>query len=538
MSSFDDDLAALKAAGTAAPIAAPKGATSFDADLAAFSAPTQAVGAINPAASGGTLRFGPIDTGISMSPNVTNFLAGAGQAMINLGRGVGERLGMVSPQDIAQVRRLDAPLEATTAGTAGNIAGNVAMMAPTAMIPGVNTVLGGAALGAGIGAVQPSVSGHEQAMNVTGGVVGGGLGAGIGKAVGSIASKIGTALTQGQRGALQAGADLGLQATPAQQTGSRAMGLLESALESRPETSGPFNKIRNTNQTVLNQVAAKSIGVNSDELSSPVLSQALEKISNTYDKVATKTATTIDPDATVNALARIEHDYSGQYAGNATISGNPLVQRFLNFAADGSATGEQLQSLSSNLGKAARNNMTSGGGDRAMGMALNDVKDVVDDALQKSLSGPLQSEFADARASYRNLMALTQRTNVVNPSSGNVNGRALASALMSRDRGGFTMGGNTSDLYNAARFVQAFPSAVGDSGTATRASGGLLGAAANVGGALATRALYTNPVAQFGWRSATPAAAALAKGLTASGANRLMPAAGAAVAIPAAQWLK
>lgn len=542
MSSLDEDLTSLAVAPNAAVIrpAAPRRGTSLDADMEALSASPAARGAqeYNPAQSGSTLRIGPLDTGVAMSPGVTNFLAGAGQAMTNVGRGVGQRLGMVSPQDITESRRLDAPLEATGAGAAGNIAGNVAMMAPTALIPGVNTAVGASLLGAGMGAVQPSVSGHEQAMNVAGGVVGGALGAGLGKAIGGIASKAGSALTQGQSAALRAGTDLGLQATPAQQTGSRAMGLLESALESRPETSGPFNSIRNANQTVLNKVAAKAIGVDSSELSSPVLANALEKISNVYEKVATKTPAAIDPDAALNNLARIEQNYSGQYAGHATISSNPLVQRFLNFAADGSATGEQLQSLSSNLGKAARNQMTSGGGDRAMGMALHDVKDVVDEALQNSLSGPLQREFAGARANYRNLMALTQRTNVVNPSSGNVNGRALASALMSRDRGGFTMGGDTSDLYNAARFVQAFPSAVGDSGTATRASGGLLGAAANLGGALTTRALYTNPVAQIGWRSATPAAAALARGLAATGIPRVLPAAGAAVSMPAAQWLK
>ena len=77
----------------------------------------------------------------------------------------------------------------------------------------------------------------------------------------------------------------------------------------------------------------------------------------------------------------------------------------------------------------------------------------------------------EARGQYRDLMNLTAKTNVVNPTSGNVSGRGLANTLMQKDRGGFTMGGNNSDMYSAARFTQAFPDIVGNSGTATRSMG-------------------------------------------------------------------
>lgn len=62
------------------------------------------------------------------------FLAGAGKAMVDVGRGVRQYLpnsmGGLSNDDIAEARRLDAPLMKTGAGTAGNIVGNVAMAAP------------------------------------------------------------------------------------------------------------------------------------------------------------------------------------------------------------------------------------------------------------------------------------------------------------------------------------------------------------------------------------------------------------------------
>jgi hypothetical protein len=91
-------------------------------------------------------------------------------------------------------------------------------------------------------------------------------------------------------------------------------------------------------------------------------------------------------------------------------------------------------------------------------------------------------------------MNLTAKTNVVNPSSGNVSGRGLANTLMQKDRGGFTMGRNDTDLYNAARFVQAFPDIVGNSGTATRS----MGAAdyiTGLPGNMLTRLYLSRPVA-------------------------------------------
>jgi hypothetical protein len=44
----------------------------------------------------------------------------------------------------------------------------------------------------------------------------------------------------------------------------------------------------------------------------------------------------------------------------------------------------------------------------------------------------------------------------------------LANLLQQKDKAGFLFGRNTSDMYNASRFAQAFRPLVGDSGTATR----------------------------------------------------------------------
>lgn len=94
------------------------------------------------------------------------FAAGAGKAITDLGRGAGQYLGLVDRADVAESRRLDAPLMKTGAGLAGNITGNVAALLPTALVPGANTYAGAATIGALSGALQPSTSTGETLANI------------------------------------------------------------------------------------------------------------------------------------------------------------------------------------------------------------------------------------------------------------------------------------------------------------------------------------------------------------------------------------
>lgn len=95
------------------------------------------------------------------------FLAGTGKAFSDIGQGVSQYFpGGATREDVAQTRKLDAPLMDTGAGLAGNIAGNVAIAAPTAFIPGANTITGAGLIGAGMGATAPSASTSETLKNI------------------------------------------------------------------------------------------------------------------------------------------------------------------------------------------------------------------------------------------------------------------------------------------------------------------------------------------------------------------------------------
>jgi hypothetical protein len=91
--------------------------------------------------------------------------AGAGKAVADVGRGLGQFVGLVNRNDVAESRKRDAALMGTTGGTVGNIAGNLALLAPTAFIPGAATLPGAAAIGAATGLAQPSTSTGETIQN-------------------------------------------------------------------------------------------------------------------------------------------------------------------------------------------------------------------------------------------------------------------------------------------------------------------------------------------------------------------------------------
>lgn len=442
-----------------------------------------------------------------------NLLAGIGGGMMSLYLGGKQMLGMASPEEIADHKRAMAGLSTTKAGATGDFLGQAALTLPASFIPGANTLAGAAILGGVTGALQPVSPDQSRAQNTVLGAAGGAAGKWVGDKVlrvlqgsgagagsnaaatasaspgtasagasvtggatargtgggfnyGAVGSDVSAGLTEAQRALMERGQAMGMQLTPGQASGSRALQQLEAKLESQPMTSGRFNAIKANNQTILNRVASGSIGEAADVLDSHVLQQAQDRISNVYKLVADKTPRSIDQNQFIGRLAGIENDFEGLLPGS--VLDNPLTKRLFGYAEKGQATGEQLQDLASKLGRAAHNQMTSTNGDRQLGMALFKVKDMADDLLASGLNGKTLQAFDSARGQYRNLMLLTQRNGVINPSSGNLNGNALAGLLQQKDRNGFLFGRNQSDLYDAARFAQAFRPIVGDSGTATR----------------------------------------------------------------------
>ena len=463
-------------------------------------------------------KYGPL----AGSGNFQNFRAGYGKGVVDLGRGLGQLTGLgPSRQEYDEIQRRDAPLMSTKAGTGGNLTGAVATAAPTMFIPGVNTYTGAGVAGAALGAAQPVGTKDSRLLNtglgafggVTGKYVGGKVGdwaskskrtpmsaearaaadaaaearavisagqagaqnsvsgnlqatlSGGGSGFGSVGDDASAALTRSQQELLGRGKELGMRFTPGQSTGSRALQQMEAKLESQPMTSGPFFALKDANQKALNREVAASFGEASDTVDNVVLDRAATRLGNVFEAAKDDIVRPIEPQKFLSFYAQMQDEVRGITKG---FESHDLVQDLVKLANTGSATGKQLQPLTSKLGKAAYKEMSSPQGDRELGLALYQVKDYVDDILQSGMTQQQAQKFGQARGQYRNLINVLSRTNIVNPSSGNVQGRALAQMLQQRDRAGFTLGRNKTGMYDAARVAQAFPPIVGDSGTATR----------------------------------------------------------------------
>jgi hypothetical protein len=139
----------------------------------------------------------------------------------------------------------------------------------------------------------------------------------------------------------------------------------------------------------------------------------------------------------------------------------------------------------------------------------------VTDAISAVLPPDQRQAFDLARLQYRNVLTL-MKPGAVNENTGNVVGSMLANKLKRSDEKGVRLGRTQSDLYNAARFADAFRPIVGNSGTATRSflpwmigmggigagagalndtavGGGLLGLGGALGANVLARGYMTNP---------------------------------------------
>ena len=215
------------------------------------------------------------------------FAAGAGKAMYDIGRGAGQLFGVVSPDDIEETRRLDKPLMDTGAGFAGNVVGNVATALPTAFIPGVNTITGGALTGAALSALQPVGKDESRLQNMAiGGVLGGAVPAVIkgaktlktalydplanqNKVIGNVltratgpdAEKVAQILRQGSQGATP-----GVRLPAGAISQNEGLAAIEDAIASQVP-SGQLNRAAQSNRNALAD-ALRGIGGTPEEIAS------------------------------------------------------------------------------------------------------------------------------------------------------------------------------------------------------------------------------------------------------------------------------
>lgn len=454
------------------------------------------------------------------------FLAGVGKAMTDLGRGTGQMLGLVDRNDIAEARKTDAALMNTGAGEVGNFAGNVAMLAPTSMIPGANTVVGAGLVGAGAGLLQPSTSTRETLTNIGLGGVGGAIGQKIANTVPAMANRWNqqaaqevidkTAQSAQKFAAAQKGNQLGYVVPPAD-LNPGVVSELASGLSGKIKTAQVASQ---RNQAITDRMARQALGLADDAQLTPDVLQALrnQAAGSGYSPIRQAGQIAADADYT-KALDAIASQYQGAARSFPGAAKNPvldMVDGLRSQAFDAGDGLDMVKVLRESADKAYRS------GDTGLGKASKAAADAIEDQIDRALTASGNKDAINAFREARKQIAKTYSVQkALNSETGSVSAPKLAQELSK----GRPLSG---ELRDVAEFATAFPKASQALKETPKAVSPLdyavaVGSAMTTGDPLALMSLGLRPAVRNALLSPLAQKAAMNPGYTQSLGSRLAP---------------
>jgi hypothetical protein len=403
----------------------------------------------------------PVDPTEGMS-GLEKFGAGYGKAAVDLGRGVGQMLGLVSRQDVANSRELDAPLMNTGAGKLGYLGGMIADTLPTAAIPGANTITGAGLIGAGTGFLAPSASTGETVGNTAlGGALGAGTQAavqGIGAGYRALKGAFNPTAADVTSPAAQVLQEAGVPLDRSQMTGNRFWQSVRGAVTSHPATSGAQADFTKAQGQAFNNAVLKRIGVSGDEASQEVMAAAREKIGSVFEAAA-KNGTAID-DQLLNDMAKVS-DSAARTAPQSSL--HPLFKNIDDIMEaadkDGVMSGATLTKIRSHLSELSKN--------PDVGSAASDLEDSLLAALERS-NPEDAAKLATARQQYRSMRIIQS---AIGPGTDrNISPLKLSNAIASKPNQNMSVYGlgGDQDLVKLAQAGRILPEQLPNSGTAER----------------------------------------------------------------------
>jgi hypothetical protein len=388
------------------------------------------------------------------------------------GQGVSRALGMPTAAEsaqgtnaaIAEAQQIDKPLLATTGGKIGDIAGGAAMFAPTAAIPGANTVAGAALIG-GIG----------NALTTTGGAAERGLAGAFGAGAGAGGQYVGQKVGQWASNKMAAkAADLGTRQAQNTVKDATLREAVQAGYVVPPTSSNPTltNRILESvggkaqtaqlasvqNQQVTNKLARQALGLPENApLTGETLMGLRQEAGKVYAEIADSGRIVADPRYAKDILDlskqadRLNIDFPNLKVGakDEIVSlANALTRRDF----DASSLVELVKSLradaAANLHPLANN--PSG---KALGRAQLKAADAAENQLMRAMDAKGRPDLADSFDQARTLIAKTYSVqNALNEGTGNVVAANLGRQLK---KGKYLSG----ELETAAKFAQSFKEA-------------------------------------------------------------------------------
>jgi hypothetical protein len=429
-------------------------------------------------------QYDPTD-GMSTTDKV---LAGAGKSFVDTYRGLQQigadiasklpgRVGAYGQseanrlqQEQADVKQRDAPLMNTTAGTVGNVGGQVAQMAlPVGELgmlgKGAQFVRAGLTAGAFAGA-QPVTKDESRLLNAGEGALAGVAGQGVTAGLARLGRASAPALSDATQKGIQTLRAAGVPLHFSQLTDSKAAKTVASAASYLPFSgSGAAAKAQ---QEGFNRALSKTIGQDAKSLSPEVMKKASTSIGNQYNNLFARNTVNIDP-ADVSRLVGLAKQADTDLPADMAKVVHNQIDKFVNAAGSNGGTipGRLYQNIRATLMPLEKN--------QPIGHLVGQVRKAMQDAASKSFGPQDAAELAKLNGQYSNLKVLTKALNQVGGADNNVNPARLWSLVNSKY-------GSTDEMRALAQAGQlVLKDPIPDSGTAARnVVYGLMGA----GGAL------------------------------------------------------
>lgn len=348
-----------------------------------------------------------------------------------------DKLGLQHPdqilsqtnQSIEDQKHIDAPLMATRSGRVGSFAGNVAVAAPTMLIPGVNTYTGAALAGAGTGFLTTDGDLSDRAhaaeygalSGVAGKAAGDVIGAGVSKLLSDRAARAAArqAANAPKQAALDAARQAGYKLPPTEINPSVVNSTLEG-ISGKIKTSQAASQ---ANQEITNNLAKDALGVPRDTPLTPeLLSQIRARAGQAYEAVGQ--TGTVTPGASYSAkLDQIVAPYVKAQASFPNGKASPVIAEIESLRSHQFDAGAAISKIKM-LRDQADAAYTSG--DKGMGSALKQAAGALEDALDEHLQ---KLGNPDALAAFRNARTTIAKTysvqKALNPATGDVSAASL-----------------------------------------------------------------------------------------------------------------
>ena len=368
---------------------------------------------------------------------------------------------------------------------AGRLVGGVGATLPLAIIPGGATIVGSAAIGAGMGALQPVTAGEfwVEKMKQAG------LGAAAGGAGGAISQGISRILSPQTGAAQRMLMAEGVELTPGQVAGGLSK-RFEDAATSVPIMGGKVAQAQQRAVESFNRAAInRGLGEIGEKLPDGMVGrEAIEyagkKIGDAYDPLLARMTLRADQQFIADSTALAQNAQAALAPERAQQLANILQTKLgRHMSGQGTMTGQKFKLADSELGRLARQFSSSADADqRMLGETIRDMQSVMRDALARS-NPRLAPELRKIDKAFATNLRVERAAASVAATDGVFTPAQLQNAVKALDSSGrkrqFARGNALlQDLSDAGKEV--LPSAVGNSGTADRA--GLMA----MGGALAT----------------------------------------------------